>query len=57
MTVCFLIKTRFPKADSEIVGVTMMCDRGAMEMWKTAVRFTHISTAQLLCLRRKVLSG
>ena len=32
----------------------MMCDarRGAMEMWKTAERFTHIPTALLQCLRR-----
>ena len=36
------------------VGFTMMCDarRGAMEMWKTAERFTHIPTALLQCLRR-----
>ncbi len=32
----------------------MMCDTGAgaVEMWKTAVRFPHIPTALLRCLRR-----
>ena len=36
------------------VGFTMMCDTGAgaVEMWKTAVRFPHIPTALLRCLRR-----
>lgn len=39
---------------TETVGFTMMCDTGAgaVEMWKTAVRFPHIPTALLRCLRR-----
>ena len=39
---------------TETVGFTMMCDTGggAVEMRKTAVRFPHIPTALLRCLRR-----
>ena len=44
----------FKKFQKEIVGFTMMCDTGggAVEMRKTAVRFPHIPTALLRCLRR-----
>ena len=48
------VKDIFTGKQGTPVGFTMMCDTGAgaVEMWKTAVRFPHIPTALLRCLRR-----
>ena len=48
------INPQFTSCCKLFVGFTMMCDTGggAVEMRKTAVRFPHIPTALLRCLRR-----